>query len=342
MYSDIEKLLGMKIIKINLINKRCFDDDVRYIYKLELTDGLYCLKLQDNNFTSMTRVNKTAELVKKYNDLGLYCPKYIKLLNGSYSACIMKENRSFVMWIEEYVKFEPLRDSSAETSSEDFQLQIAKYIGEVATRLLDFHYPFKSPYIMFEPFDETTCSVDEYEEFFTMVYDDLRHDRNIDHETLEYVKDFFYSTRKKIKAKYLKLPESVFQSDLQDENLITKNGELKGLIDFNLAGTEKVLTYFINETAYQENNAIGDKWISDEYIHKHSILFKKKYDLFTKYYTLNNLEKEIFEDLYKIIVPFKYYPLTEIRGYYKMSDYQEVNYRILWMKKIIDQELRLF
>ena len=94
------------------------------------------------------------------------------------------------------------------------------------------------------------------------------------------------------------------------------------------------------EKAYQELEKIDELWIDDRYIEHHINFFKEQLVTFEKFYTFNSIEIELFTDLYKAIIPFKFYPLTEIIGYFKLGAIDEVNYRLKWMEKILDLDVK--
>lgn len=334
--NKIEELTGLQITDSQLIDQRNLTNDIRYIYQIVTNVGDLVLKIEHNSFTSIHRVNQTAKLVEAYNQLHIYAPTYLKLANNMYSACIEHDNVEYILWVEEMAKYDS-HILKEDIRSIQFQKQKASMIGIVADGLKNHPFDYPSPYIMYEPFDDDS-QVDEYTEYLEKVYHELYENDAIDKYVLQYVYSFFYDKRNQIKKKYLTIPSSVFQNDMQKENLLLKDSTLIGLMDFNLAGREKVLTYFINEMAYQEDNPIGEEWISDRYITHHVNQFTQYLRVFQQYYTLSNTEKDILEDLYKVIIPYKYYPLTEILGYSKLKQYDEVNYRLLWMKRIIDSK----
>lgn len=336
---NFEALIGATINNQILLKKRNRKDDIRYAYKIETNQGAFCLKAHHNGFTTVKRINDTARLIEKFNKIGFYSPRYSKWFDGSFSTAVISDGKEFIVWVEEFSEYKTA-NSDMLLELPDIEMQKVEYLGRVSTGLMDYEFNYPSPYIMYSPFDSTTTT-DEYEEFLEKVYAQLQNVNAVDIEILDHVRLFFYSKREEIKSKYVALPSSVFQSDLHAENLVISNNKIIGLIDFNLAGREKVLNYFINETAYQENNPIGKKWVSDDYIETHLQHFREKLKLFRKYYTLNDLEIDIIEDLYKVIVPYKFYPLTEIIGYAQKNDFEEVNYRLQGMKKIIDKDLRL-
>ncbi|KFZ26894.1 MAG: Homoserine kinase [Candidatus Izimaplasma bacterium HR2] len=330
----ISKLINKEIKELILHETRNNKNDIRYTYKCITDKEEYYLKMHSNIFTSIDKINSIVMVIEKYNSIGIYSPKIIKQSNNQYASLVKYEGLDFVVWIEEKAIYE------FQLKSTDLRDDFALYIGKVSTRLKVFKFNYKSPYIMFEPYIKSDI-VDEYEEYLNKVYNLFIDVSEVDKEVLEYVYKAFYEIRDRIKNDYQKLPSSVFQCDLQNGNVLVQNDKFIGLIDFNLVGREKILTYIINELAYQESKAIGNKWTSDEYIMFHVNEFKRRLKLVEKEYEFNNMEVNIINDLYKAIIPYKFYPLTEIIGYYKMNDFEEVNYRLLWMKRIIDIDLKL-
>lgn len=330
----ISNLINKEIKELILYEKRNEKNDIRYTYQCNIDNDKYYIKMHSNAFTSIDRINSIAKVIDKYNSIGIYSPRIIRQTNNQYASLVKYEELDFVVWIEEKAVYE------FQLESTDLRDDFASYIGKVSCRLKVFEFDYKSPYIMFKLYMESDI-VDEYEEYLNKVYNLLIDIPEVDKEVLEYVYKAFYKIRDRIKNDYQKLPSSVFQCDLHHENVLIENGKFIGLIDFNLSGKEKVLTYIINELAYQESNPIGNKWISDEYIMFHVNEFKRRLKLIEKEYKFNDIEVNIINDLYKVIIPYKFYPLTEIIGYYKMNNFEEVNYRLLWMKRIIDIDLNL-
>ena len=330
----ISKLINKEIKELILHETRNNKNDIRYTYKSITDKEEYYLKMHSNIFTSIDKINSIAMVIEKYNSIGIYSPKIIKQSNNQYSSLLKYNGLDFIVWFEEKAIYE------FQSGNSDLRDDFASYIGKISSILREFKFYYKSPYIMFEPYIESD-KVDEYEEFLNKAYNLLKVVPKVEKEVLEYVHKAFYEIRDRIKKNYQKLPSSVFQCDLQHENVLVKNNKFIGLIDFNLVGREKILTYIINELAYQESKAIGSKWINDEYIVFHINEFKRRLKLVENEYKFSDVEVDIINDLYKVIIPYKFYPLTEIIGYYKMNDFKEVNYRLLWMKRIIDIDLNL-
>lgn len=114
--------------------------------------------------------------------------------------------------------------------------------------------------------------------------------------------------RAELQKKYKILPRCVYQGDLNFSNiLIDENNKFKGLIDFNMAGTEVNINNFLNETAYylEEQDFVN---LSAEEIHnKMERKQRELLDIILKNYSLNEEEKNCIT-LYKRIMDMSLYP----------------------------------
>ncbi|MBI9008815.1 MAG: GNAT family N-acetyltransferase [Tenericutes bacterium] len=343
-----EEFLDTKILSLRLLNERTQLDDIRFNYEIITESAKYVGKLHSNSFTKVNRLFETAKLINIYNDTGYFTPKYIVSIRFGIAHNYNIFGRIYCLWVEEYkshltISEVLIKDANALKKIEKLKMtQVPEYIGKIASFTKNLNYDTYGPYRLFQAFD-TSSSVDEYEEYLSKAYNLLMNDIQIDMTTLQKVYKGFFKLRKHIKKRYSDLPYAVFQSDLQDDNvLIDEDYNFVGLIDFNLAGREKVITYLINELAYQELESIHKFWVDDIYINRYLDIFKEQLRIFQKFYQFNDLEKELFTDLYKAIIPFKFYPLTEIIGHFKLGNIEEVNFRLKWMEKILELDIQFF
>ena len=342
-----EEFLDSKLASCKLISQRIDINDIRFNFEIITNSTKYVGKLHSNSFTKVSRIYQTNKLINIYNNTGYPTPKYIESQRYGLAHNYNVFGRNYCLWVEEFkgnltVSEVLKKNPDAVKKIEELKItQIPKYIGEIASHTKNLKYNTNGPYRLFQNFDNIS-PIDKYEEYLNKVYNLLKNDININLNVLKKVYNSFFTIRKRLVKKYNDLPYAVFQSDLQDDNvLIDEEFNLVGVIDFNLAGREKVLTYLINELAYQELKTIKGLWVEESYIDYYINVFKDQLVTFKKYYTFNSLEKELFTDLYKVIIPFKYFPLTEIIDFFKTRDYDEVNYRIKWMEKILDLDLKL-
>lgn len=225
--------------------------------------------------------------------------------------------RCFIVWCETFVELTNNKDGLYNDSKE-YRASVGELIGRVATqsRMFEMHTP--TPYCLFEKFCIDDPS-DEYAEFMLKTYDLLKGHDLVDQMYLEYVYQTFLRLRAGLKQIYKKLPLAVYQSDLNEGNLLLKNKTLKGLIDFNISGREVVLNYLINEGVYQEEQVIHELWLDKSYNQEADEKFKWVIKTFSKQCTWTTEEKTYFQLVYKVIRPFKYMFFVGMVGSLKMK-----------------------
>ena len=355
---DLEKLIENRLEELvfqyvdeimedyRLIDKRIEDDDLRLIYEVKLLDRFIIIKLAKNSFTNSQKI---LDLVELYNDLDIYCPKFIKAKNGAYSLKLMDSNGTyFDVWCENFKKhitIDEFIDKSEDKpywknyfDDSSFRKELGYHLGKIASYTSVSEILSPTPYILFDKFCESDVS-DEYTEFVTEVYHKLKDDININQKNLMFAWEQFHYLREKVKRVYHLLPTAVFQGDLNETNvMIDENNHLIGLIDFNISGREVVLNYLINEGVYQEEKEVGSLWMENSYNAKSDFKFKNVIDAFKCHYTFNELEIEEFSNLYKVIRPYKFLFLIGILRNYKNENYEEVNYRLKWMRRELERE----
>ena len=121
------------------------------------------------------------------------------------------------------------------------------------------------------------------------------------------VKRFDETTREAISADYKALPRCVYQGDLNGTNILSENGHFKGLIDFNLSGTEVNINCFLNETNWFPSDYEFDTMDIEEIVYRVNDYQNELLKSIFKHYSLNPLESRLFP-YYKRIVDLEQYP----------------------------------
>ncbi len=319
-----------EIIGFQLIEKLSTEEDIRFSYKVITTTSQFVLKLAKNSFTTISHVEKWSELSKLYQKLGYDTPDFLNA-NGDSNAFTWMDvsGQCFIVWCETFVELTNNKDGLYNDSKE-YRASIGELIGRVATQSNAFEMHTPTPYCLFEKFCIDDPS-DEYTEFMLKTYELLKGHVSVDQMYLEYVYQTFLRLRAELKLVYKKLPSAVFQSDLNESNLVLKNKTIKGLIDFNISGREVVLNYLINEGVYQEEQVIHELWLDKTYNQEVDEKFKWVIKTFSKHYTWTTEEKTYFPLVYKVIRPFKYMFFVGLVRSFKNEDYFEVNCRLKWM-----------
>lgn len=113
--------------------------------------------------------------------------------------------------------------------------------------------------------------------------------------------------RNRIKPIHNQLPQCVIQGDLNFSNLLVADGHFKGLIDFNMAGTEVNVNHFCCETnsciseddfSSKEAPEIYNNWIQEQ---------NREFQIILSEYSLNESEAAVLED-YRSICLISQYP----------------------------------
>lgn len=117
-------------------------------------------------------------------------------------------------------------------------------------------------------------------------------------------------------AKHLhSLPCCVYQGDLNDSNILRdKAGQFKGIIDFNMFGTEVNINCFLNETMYYLTQEDFEALTAQEIVAKMQTVQEKMLAEVFKRYTLNDLEREMWGH-YKKLIDMAFFPNVMLMKY---------------------------
>ena len=326
----MKSFIDEDIVGFDLIEELSTENDIRFSYKVITTKSQFVLKLAKNSFTTVNHIGRWSELSRLYRMLGYKTPDFLTLNDGNRAFTWMDmSRRDFVVWCETFVELTNNKEVLLNDAKE-YKASVGELIGKVATQTLSFEMETPTPYCLFEKFCIDDPS-DEYTEFMSKTYELLKGHDSVDQMYLEYVYNTFLRLRTELKQVYHKLPSAVFQSDLNESNLVLENKRIKGLIDFNISGREVILNYLINEGVYQEEQVIHELWLDKTYNQEADKKFKWVMEAFSKQYTWTKEEKMYFPLVYKVIRPFKFLFFVGLIRSFKNEDYIEVNCRLKWM-----------
>lgn len=228
---------------------RSEDADARWVAVLTFPERRTVLKIASNGFTTRERVAFWAELIAEYGKLGCYSPGLLPSLRGNLAEEAVFQGKRCVVWEEEYAKFH-LRetlDKSVYTRPDGryvYHDEVLAFLGRVGA--LHLTCPFPSGWVRFAPFGS-----DEETDEITQCVRDL--DKAVRERApaflprWERVRTLFEANARRLEALYPRLPTSVFQADTAGDNLILdESGHFKGVIDYNLAGSDTVLNMLLS------------------------------------------------------------------------------------------------
>lgn len=321
------------------------EDDRRWVIFVDFPEEKFVIKIAANDFTSAERINGWVKIIDAYRKLGYYSPAIMKSKNGSYAETVMFRSKSCVVYEEEYAKYH-LRSTLDQSVYTDktgkfvYHYDVLAFLGKTAQMHYDF-FPYKSGWVRLEPFGsgESTDEITDCVETF----DTLVREKAPKHiPRWEKILALFEENKKQLAEIYPSLPTSVFQGDHFDDNLLLDDdGHFKGVIDYNLAGTDTVINVFLYSVLFgyhyddpqpdrpdmlpEYNPANRDCMIQ-------SILDAFKY--LRKFYTFN-------EDEVRAVLPlYKYSACIEYKQIRVFEKYQNDDRKLNLLFDTMEYELR--
>ena len=307
--NDVIGLFSQKApISIDIKNTSHEDDeDFTEALIVDFGDEKIVIKLCSNGFTDEKHLVLWERIAKEYRNLGYYCPRFIRSLNGTFPIVIYKE-REYIAWGEEFSLYrsadELIKDKFSDTKLvkdgwytylEDAMIMDAK----VAACHFDYT-DLPSAHCMFETFspdercDETTLDAEKWLDLAKKLPDKYS-------AQVERIWNNWLKARNDLEKIYHKLPVSVFQADINETNvLLDEDGIFKGVYDFNIGGREVYINYLIHQAPYVSTyDTYKDIDKYDTFLNRvlHTL------DIVKKVYSFSDLEKEAAPLLYKCIRP---------------------------------------
>lgn len=302
------------------------ESDHRWTVFVEFPANQFVIKIAANDFTSEARVNGWVKIIEAYRELGYYSPALQKSRRGRYAETALFQDTLCVVWEEEYAAYHLLStlDQAVYTAPDGqytYTKEVLEFVGKVAQKHYDM-FPYKSGWVRLEPFGAREAH-DEITEC-VHTFDRLVREKAPRHilrwETL---RAMFEQNRSQLAAIYPQLPTSVFQSDHFETNLLLDQaGHFKGVIDYNLAGTDTAINVFLYTALYGGprdaplNAAAG---LLPEYnVLSQDRVVERLLDTLRylrRFYTFNEAEAQAILPLYKYVTCVEYRQIGLLQKY---------------------------
>jgi hypothetical protein len=315
--NDVVKLFSDKSpINIDIKNTSHGDEDFRETLLADFGGEKMVIKLSANGFTDEKHLTLWERIAGEYRDLGYYCPRFIRALDGTFPTVIYKE-RNCIAWGEEYSKYRSADELIKEKFSDTKLVRDGWYTFLEDAMIMDAkvaacHFDYTdlpSAYCMFETFepgdknDETT---EDGERWLTLA-------KTLPQKykaRVERIWNNWLEARNELEKIYHNLPVSVFQADINDTNvLLDEDGTFKGVYDFNIGGREVYINYLVRQAPYvSTNDTYGGIEADDNFLKRvlHAL------DIVKKVYSFSDLEKKAAPLLYKCIRPLWWHASDEL------------------------------
>jgi len=271
-------------------------DDKRFIIFADYPNqGKVVLKAARNSFSTPKRVAVWAELAEHYNKRGIYAPRFLRCENGEYGVMC----GSYCVWAEEFAKYTP-DETVLDEASAKARLKALGRVAAVSAPLT----PWSSPYAMFDKF----CVLDEAPEIYE---NGLYIMREISGKFPQFasraasIMKEYKRRRTAFEPIYRALPKAAFQADMNCSNLLFDAGKFAGLMDFNLSGTDAVLSYVFYESNYINfDEELAEVKRGALRIHALEERTRRNLAYVSEEYCFGDSERSAFNTFYNLAVPF--------------------------------------
>lgn len=304
------------------IDSSCEDD-----YRLNIIlDNRYVLRINDKKAITEQRVAAMERLVTRYNAIGIYAPHYLKAKNGFFTI----EFEDKICYISEYADY-PLA-SDLNLDENDFRKQVVSHLGVLAKQYTNFDLIKERTAWSIMDLSPLDHGIDEKQENLNSLVVTLREVH--EEELAEKMIKFNEENRSAISKVFHSLPRCVFQGDLNDTNLLIKDGSFFGLIDFNLSGTEVNINCFLAETNSELFDDDFKSYSPKELLKKKLLEQDELMQVILKNYKLSEEEKKVYEN-YRNIILISQYPNVCSYQFFLESKYKEqvIEYLKLILKR---------
>lgn len=277
------------------------DDDRRFNYKI---DQKYVLKINNHKAVTEQFITDMNALMERYRAIGVYCPSLYKNKYNNYLYSFQKEDTKYVCYLEEYAKFKFYYETARDLF--EFKKDMLKHVGIMASRYTNkYLVPTRSMWTIIElsPFD---TDIDEKQENIYELTRVLKENKYV--ELANKLESLDALHRNNIKKCLEQLPRCVYQGDLNPSNtLIDGNNNFKGLVDFNMFGTEVNINCFLNEAMYYLEDEDFEELTAEEIMEKMEKQQKELMAVILKNYNLSHLERVVMDD-YNWVIYSSFYP----------------------------------
>lgn len=297
---------GITVYKVGeIIDSSRGDEDRRYACKIN--DG-YMLKLTNASPVNESFLKNIASLTLRYRKIGVYCPLLVSDLQGTYAHTVIHNGVTYTSFLEEFAIY-----SVADLEHVDeftLKKEAVVHLGKLAAQYTGIGLvENRSMWTILDtsPWDS---GIDEKQENLNALTECLqRHGFDALAEQLCAANE---EARAVIRSHFHQLPRCVYQGDLNATNLLVdEQGHFKGLIDFNMFGTEVNINCFLNECTWDaEREAEEDlgygRYSAQELFNWMCAIQDELMEGILEYYELNETEQKCLPAYRKIILMSMY------------------------------------
>ena len=297
---DIARQYGIEAAHIGeVIDSSHGEHDIRLTYVI---DEQYVLHCYSSHIFTESYLQAISRLVQRHRSIGVWTPE---LISQQDSHCFLYTrntgNRIYRCYMEEFSPYPSAAEAKTDLYAQ--KLEVLPFLGKLASKysntdLSEYHSMWSI--IDLSPFD---TEIDEKQENVDALCGALEKNplasriQNLNTRARNHIRQYFET-----------LPRCVFQGDLNPTNiLVDEKGRFKGIIDFNMCGTEVNVNCFLNESMYYFEENDFDTFTPRELFAKMNGIQDTLMRAILQYYPLNDTEMAVYEH-YRFIIQVGFFP----------------------------------
>ncbi len=296
--SQILAQFGLTFLEVTrFVDTSRSEEDKRLNYFL---DDRYVLKLNAPTAMWEERLQEISRLIDRYHAIGVYAPRLLPTGQGTLSCQWNMGGRLYICYVEEFAKY-PAYPMEAEHD----RAEVLVHLGLLAARYTNVDLSeTKSMWSIIDlaPLD---VAVDEKQENCDTLAKTLR-EAGLS-QLAEQVEAHNQRLRQRIEVDFRAMPRCVYQGDLNNSNLLHRDGHFVGLLDFNMSGTDVNINVFVNETNWFPDAGAFDMLTVPAILEKMEQEQTRALSVILRHYPLNALEQKQLPN-YKGLVNLFQYP----------------------------------
>ncbi|MDE6656597.1 MAG: phosphotransferase [Anaeroplasmataceae bacterium] len=270
-------------------------------YRLNIfIDNHYVLRINGSSMTE-ERLSSISRVCERYRKIGVLTPRIFLSLEGTY----LTKYNSYVCYLSDYLDYKTEEELENECNHAQIKKEVLKSIGKLSRQYSNVDLSNINSMWSIIDLAPLDIDIDEKQENLNTLISTLEDCGEID--IANKLTLFNQTNREAIQKVYKKLPRCVIQGDLNWSNILVEDNHFKGLIDFNMSGTEVNINHFCAETNREISIEEFKKYSAPE-LYKMVIKEQNEnLDVIFEEYLMNDLEKATLEN-YRNIVLISQYP----------------------------------
>lgn len=305
------------------------EEDRRLVYIVDDTAVLHCYSaaVMDEAF-----LQGISRLVQRHKEIAVWAPSLFPRKDMGELLTLCREGETlWRCYMEEKAPYAFLDKKKIDLY--DSKAEMLPFLGTLASRYSNIDLvENRSMWSIIElaPMDAMETGIDEKQENVDSLCAALG-----EQPIVQRIRRLNERARSRIGEHLAELPRCVYQGDLNPSNvLVDEEQHFRGVIDFNLYGTDVNINCFLNESMYYVKDEDVETLNPAELLNKMRQVQKRLMDCILQQYSLNPLEQSLLEE-YRFAIELGFYPNVSLLK--KLLSDGKTDYVLEFLTRLCDQ-----